>query len=193
MGGRTKDIKRVWRYYTLADYEKEEQFLSKMAAQGWRFVDTNGFRYTFERCEPEQVVYRIDFSGLDLNERDDYYAMFRDFGWEYLQDFNGFSYFRKNGKGVSEEELEIFSDNSSRIDMMKRIISTRLLPFLPLWICSGTMLGRRFFSRLDAGTLDGGDWAMATVYALLLLLITAVAIRMLVGFVSLKKRYRNAE
>ena len=193
MGGRTKDVKRVWRYYTLADYEKEEQFLSKMAAQGWRFVDTNGFRYTFERCEPEQVVYRIDFSGLDLNERDDYYAMFRDFGWEYLQDFNGFSYFRKNGKGVSEEELEIFSDDSSRIEMMKRVILSKLLPVLVMWLGAGMILSTRFLNNILSDSMDAGDWAMTIGYALLLLFISAMAIRMIVGFARLKNKYRKAE
>ena len=193
MGGRTKDIKRVWRYYTLADYEKEEQFLSKMAAQGWRFVDTNGFRYTFERCEPEQVVYRIDFSGLDLNERDDYYAMFRDFGWEYLQDFNGFSYFCKNGKGVSEDELEIFSDNSSRIEMMKRVILSKLLPVLVMWLGAGMILSTRFLNNILSDSMDAGDWAMTIGYALLLLFTSAVATRMIVGFARLKNKYRKAE
>ena len=193
MGGKTKEIKRVWRYYTLADYEKEEQFLSKMAAQGWRFVDTNGFRYTFERCEPEQVVYRIDFSGLDLNERDDYYAMFRDFGWEYLQDFNGFSYFRKNGKGVSEEELEIFSDNSSRIEMMKRVILSKLLPVLVMWLGAGMILSTRFLNNILSDSMDAGDWAMTIGYALLLLFISAMATRMIVGFARLKNKYRKAE
>ena len=113
MKANTGEIKRVRKTFTVMSYEKEEQFLTEMAAKGWRFVDTNGWVYTFERCEPEQVVYRLDYSGLALNERSDYYAMFRDYGWEYLQDINGFSYFRKPAEGAAPEDLEIFSDGDS--------------------------------------------------------------------------------
>ena len=191
MGGRSKDIKRVWRYYTLADYEKEEQFLNNMSAQGWRFLDTNGFRYTFERCEPEQVVYRIDFSGLGLNERDDYYAMFSDFGWEYLQDFNGFSYFRKIGSGISPEDLELFSDNSSRLTMMKRIIFTKLLPILALWLGVGMVASMRFLRQIRNHTMDSRDWTVAAAYFTLLALGFVLTVHMISGFARLKNKYKK--
>ena len=34
-----KEIKKVWRFYTIADYEKEENFLNEMASDSfrWRF------------------------------------------------------------------------------------------------------------------------------------------------------------
>ena len=134
MGGKLTTIRRAHKYFLLYEYEKEEQYLAKMHANGWRFVDTNGFLYTFEKCEPEQVVYRIDFSGLAPENRDDYNAMFRDYGWEYLQDINGFSYFRKSAEGVKPEDLEIFSDGQSRIDMTKCIFTRRMIPLFLLML-----------------------------------------------------------
>ena len=115
----TNETKCVFGYFTIADWEREQNWLTEMAAQGWRFVKTNGFFYTFERCEPENVVYRLDYSGLRKGDRGDYYAMLRDYGWEYLQDINGFSYFRKPADGVSQADLDIFSDGESRIKWLK--------------------------------------------------------------------------
>ncbi len=83
MGGKSKDIKRVFKVFQLVDYEKEEKYLSEMHANGWRFVDTNGYKYTFDRCEPENVVYRIYCSNLK-EDRENLTTLFRDYGWEYL-------------------------------------------------------------------------------------------------------------
>ena len=70
MKGKSDSIKRVRKFFSIAEFEKEEKYLTDMAAQGWRFVDTNGSIYTFERCEPEQVVYRLDFSGIPVGSAD---------------------------------------------------------------------------------------------------------------------------
>ena len=58
--------------------------------------------------------------------------MFEDYGWEYLQDLNEFSYFRKS---ADEEDTEIFSDNASKADMMRRIFTKRMIPVLTVFFC----------------------------------------------------------
>lgn len=185
--------KHVFKFFTIADYEKEGQFLTDMAAKGWRFVYTNGLMYTFEQSKPEKVIYRLDYSGLGMHEREDYYAMFRDYGWEHLQDINGFTYFRKNGEGVSPEELEIFSDDRSRVDMMKRVLTTKFLPILVVWIASGLSLSRQTFEKIETASMDTFDWTLAVIYILLLFLECALTVHMAIKFLSLKKKYRNAE
>lgn len=181
MKANTGEIKRVRKTFTVMSYEKEEQFLTEMAAKGWRFVDTNGWVYTFERCEPEQVVYRLDYSGLALNERSDYYAMFRDYGWEYLQDFNGFSYFRKPAAGATKEDLEIFSDGASHLEMAKKVLTATLLPFLLLEIYTAFICFRRIRKLLAADVLSGWDW---------LSLVGCIAIAALIIFVFGREFYR---
>lgn len=44
--------------------------------------------------------------------------MFRDCGWEYVQDYMGYSYFRKPAP-ASERDAEIFCDDASRLEMME--------------------------------------------------------------------------
>ena len=46
--------------------------------------------------------------------------MFADCGWEYLQDFAGYSYFRKPVAEMKGEEA-IFCDDASRLEMMRRV------------------------------------------------------------------------
>ena len=55
--------------------------------------------------------------------------MFADCGWEYLQDFFGYSYFRKPVDENGMED-EIFCDEESRFQMMQRVIKGRMLPLL---------------------------------------------------------------
>lgn len=191
MGGKLTTIKRIRKCFLLFDYEKEEQYLTKMHAEGWRFVDTNGFRYTFEKCEPEQMVYRIDFSGIPLNARDDYNAMFRDYGWEYLQDINGFSFFRKQADGVRQEDLEIFSDGQSRVDMMHRILKGRMLPLFLLMLLLVIPQLLRFLHTVRTGSADIGDIVLLGTYIVLFLLYSYLLTRCLLSWLRLRKKYQN--
>ena len=48
--------KRVFRIFTIADYEQEEQMLSDMHAKGWKLVSVKYLGwYTFEECKPEEM------------------------------------------------------------------------------------------------------------------------------------------
>ena len=56
-------VKTVFKFYTIPEYRKEEEFLSSMHRQGWKFTKVTflGF-YHFEQCEPENVTYRQDYN-----------------------------------------------------------------------------------------------------------------------------------
>ena len=91
-------------------------------------VDLPGI-YSFTKTEPEDMIYRIDFNPQKKEDLAGYHQMFADYGWEYLQDMNEYSYFRKPAD-VRDED--IYSDNDSRLDMIKRILRTKMLPFMIL-------------------------------------------------------------
>ncbi len=118
------------RYWTITDYEEEEQFLREMHREGWKLQKfwIPGI-YFFDKCIPQDVVYRLDFGQAEKGMKMEYLALYRDFGWEYLFDVNGFSYFRKPA-GAEEEDMEIFSDNESRIEMVSRVFKYRMIPLL---------------------------------------------------------------
>ena len=63
---------------------------------------------------------------------------FRDCGWEYLQDLNGFSYFRKAKEAMNGQDEKIFCDEESRNDMIMRVYRGRIVPLIiifGLFIC----------------------------------------------------------
>ena len=125
-----KDTKTELRIFTIADWEKEEEYLQKRHQEGWKFVNVTlpGF-YHFQKCEPENVVYQLDYNQEGLKKKDEYVQMFKDCGWEYIQEFGGYTYFRKPAFAMIGEE-KIFCDIESRLDMMRRMFTGRYLPLL---------------------------------------------------------------
>ncbi len=125
--------KKQFKWFTVFEYEKEQEYLRDMHKKGWKFVKVSGFgMYHFQECQPEDVIYQLDYNQEGLSQKDEYIKMFNDCGWEYLQDYAGYSYFRKS---VSESGIaeEIFCDDESRLQMMERVIKGRMLPLLVLF------------------------------------------------------------
>lgn len=124
------ETKKQLRFFTIFDYEEEQDYLRKMQQSGWKFRQVNGLGlYRFEKCAPEDVVYQLDYNQDGLAHRAEYLKMFEDCGWEHIQDYFGYSYFRKPVAASGEAE-EIFCDEDSRLEMMERVIKGRLLPLL---------------------------------------------------------------
>ena len=133
--------KIVYRIVTIADYEREAVFLEEMHAKGWKLKELRysylvvAVKYTFEKCQPEQVVYQLDFYPMKKSERASYLQLFKDCGWEHITDFNGFSYFRKPYSGVElDAEFEIYNDAAGKLAMVKKILTMRMLPILLLFL-----------------------------------------------------------
>ena len=133
--------KVVYRIATIADYDREALYLRKMHAEGWKLKEVTysnlvvAVKYTFEKCQPEQVSYQLDLYPMKKSERASYLQLFKDCGWEHITDFNGFSYFRKLHSGIeSDAEFEIYNDAAGKLAMVKRILTSRMLPILLLFL-----------------------------------------------------------
>ena len=131
--------KVVYRIATIADYDREALYLREMHAQGWKLKEVTysnlvvAVKYTFEKCQPEQVSYQLDFYPMEKSERTSYLQLFKDCGWEHITDFNSFSYFRKAHSEIeSNVEFEIYNDAAGKLAMVKRILRLRLVPVLLL-------------------------------------------------------------
>lgn len=131
--------KIVYRIFTIADYEREALYFREMHAKGWKLRKVSYsillfvVKYTFEKCQPEQVSYQLDFYPMEKSERASYLQLFKDCGWEHITDFNSFSYFRKAHSEIeSAAEFEIYNDTTNKLDMVNRILRLRLVPVLLL-------------------------------------------------------------
>lgn len=88
--------------------------------------------YHFESCTPEDVVYQLDYNQDGVAHKEEYVKIFADCGWEYMQDYFGYSYFRKPASEMDGEE-EIFCDDASRLDMLGRVFKGRMIPLLAVF------------------------------------------------------------
>lgn len=127
------ETKKTLKFFSIVEYQKEQEYLRKMHQSGWKFVKVSGFCiFHFEKCVPEDVIYQLDYNQDGIAHKNEYVKMFNDCGWEYLQDYMGYSYFRKAASETTEAE-EIFCDDNSRSQMLERIYKGRLLPLVILF------------------------------------------------------------
>ena len=175
--------KIVYRIFTIADYDREALYLRKMHAEGWKLKKVSYstlvivVKYTFEKCKPEQVSYQLDIYPMKKSERASYLQLFKDCGWEHITDFNGFSYFRKLHSGIeSDAEFEIYNDATGKLDMVKRILTTRMLPILLLFLLIFSALLPIFSKFVSGGS--SFSWALFLIVIIdgVLLIILAIQI-----------------
>tara|TARA_Y100000588_G_C13704567_1_gene690119 strand:- start:26 stop:568 length:543 start_codon:yes stop_codon:yes gene_type:complete len=121
-------------FFTIAQYEKEQEWLRKQHNEGWKLKGvTFPCFYHFRACQPEDVVYQLDYNNEGRNSKSDYIQMFDDCGWEYITDFVGYSYFRKPVADMCSNSEEIFNDADSKLEMTKRVFRNRLLPMVVIF------------------------------------------------------------
>lgn len=169
--------KVIYRIATIADYDREALYFREMHAKGWKLKEVTysnlvvAVKYTFEKCQPEQVVYQLDFYPMKKSERASYLQLFKDCGWEHITDFNGFSYFRKLHSGIeSDAEFEIYNDAAGKLAVVKRILIMRMLPILLLFLAllpifSKFVSGGSSF-RWEVFLIFIIDWVLLIVFAI---------------------------
>lgn len=116
--------KKMFKFYS--NYEKEEAWLNEMASKGWHCVDYVFGRYTFEKGEPGEYIYRLQLLEYYTNHAEsvEYLEFLEDAGIEVIASHVRWVYLRKK---AADGPFELFSDRKSRIAHYKRIISM-LLP-----------------------------------------------------------------
>ena len=186
-----KQIKREFRLFTIAEYEKEEAYLARKHREGWKLVTAAmpGW-YTFEECEPEEVIYQLDYNSTQGEEKEQYLQMFADCGWEYVDEMNGWRYFRKPLAQADGDEA-IFSSDASRLELLGRVFRTRMLPVLLLFFCADVpmvahALALGFPTRpVERGVLLG--------MMILFLFALWIVLRCGIGLWQLRQRCRRGE
>lgn len=177
--------KKELHFFFLPEYEEEEKYLCDMAKKGYLFekVILPGI-YHFRKSEPTNMIYRIDFNPQKKEDRESYLQMFRDYGWEYIQDLNEFSYFCKLDDGTEDE---IFNDNVSRIDMLERINKRKMIPLTAIFLCIIIPQGMRVI--MGGNFTDSFAIAFYIEWIAVMLLYIVIMTRCTAGFNRLRKKY----
>lgn len=185
-----KKTKTLFRFFSILDYEKEEAFLREERLNGWKYVKFTfpGF-YRFEQCEPEDVIYRLDYNSASGPDKGAYVQMFNDCGWAYEGDVFGWSYFSKSAAGADEDE-EIFSDIDSKLDLFGRIFKGRMLPLVILF-CSVILPFLAMFSVRWYNGENTDPWFFGVFIVYVILFVVYISIFTLYGYKlnKLKKKY----
>ena len=170
-----KISRRVFKAYGAWQDEKEECWLRRMAREGWRLRDVNFMVYTFDRAEPADFVYRMDYQVLAKKDRAEYESLFRAAGWELVCGFANWKYFRTPAKADSNPD--IFSDTESRLHKYRRLA----LSLIALLMVQNTWLMTRVLRR------DGGPPLVVSIFWAVLMAFWVYAIvRLLLRIRKLK-------
>ena len=117
----TKKTKRTFKMFAAWDYEFEAKEYDRMSERGWQLVSGGSFTQKYEFDDSVIYRYQLDYNN-DIKDMTRYDETFRDAGWERVNStFNGWHVFRKvYDPQKPEEEYEIYTDEQSRVDMLKR-------------------------------------------------------------------------
>ena len=158
--------KKERKFFTVFEYDKEQEYLRKQHKNGWKFVKVTGLgMYHFEECNQEDVVYQLDYNQESSANKEEYIKLFLDCGWEYIQDYMGYSYFRKS---ITDEKIDesIFCDESSRLDMIERVYKGKMLPLV--LILSACILPQFVINLLN------GRYIVALIMGIIIAIISIV-------------------
>ena len=182
--------KTEFKWFTIFQYEAEQEYLRYMHFSGWKLTGISfpGF-YHFEECTPEDMVYQLDYNQNGTAHKREYVQIFADCGWEYMFDFAGYSYFRKPVSQMEGAE-EIFCDDESRLEMMKRVFKGRVTPLLCIFF--GCIIPQ-FFLQAQRFHKSAFDWGIAILYLILLVIYLLLFIQFGIQFFSYEKKIKEPD
>lgn len=150
-----------------------ERWLQDMARQGLHLKGVTCLRtvFIFERGEPLDAAYRVDF--LLLRKDPEYVQLFNDAGWEHVDESLGWQFWRS--PMVGGRVPEIFTDAESQIKKYRRLLYLFALGCLPM-----------FFVVSDPRFLRGEKPVVLALVVFVLVVTAYAVIRLLVRIRNLR-------
>lgn len=142
----TTKIKKVWNFFTIAQWEEEEQWLNSMARNGWNLVRIDFLvRYVFERGTAGEYLYKLDLPdnlerGMDEQQYCDFLkeceidVVCRQKQWLFLRKKAADGPFNEKGDNLSRLKM-----TNKAYDYAIRTLST-LLRVFTLLLCAVILL-----------------------------------------------------
>ena len=117
-----KKVFRPFAWFIFPDSEREEPFLNKESQNGWHLLKTSYWSYTFQKGEPVEYQYRMDYVSKKLG-RGEYMQLLQDAGWEIVgtrrDEIGLWAYCRRPRS--DDEILELYTDAESKQEAARRI------------------------------------------------------------------------
>jgi len=120
-----QEIKKLLRFYSVADYEKEEAFLNEMARAGWNLTAVGFCRYIFRRGNEGEFIYKLDM--VERSESDEvkesYFNFLSDCGIRVVGEFKDWIYLQKP---ASEGPFDMKNDTYAKLRHVNKVYSFSL-------------------------------------------------------------------
>lgn len=167
----SSEYKKLWRFFLLSEYKKEEQLINDMSRQGWNFVRTNGVVMTFRRGTPGQYIYKLDMPERNsFDEVDEGYFLFlSDCGIRVIHQYKDWIYLRKEAASGPFE-----NDIYGELRMTNKVLSFSISTICTLIILFAALIGVTalvgeitsvsFLKGVYMGVGIGGIFGLALVF-----------------------------
>lgn len=117
-----RETKRLWRYWTIADYEQEEAFLNEMARDGWALSAVGFCRYIFRRSKPGEFIYKLDI--VERTESDEvkesYFNFLTECGIRVVGEFKDWLYLQRR---AADGPFDMKNDTYAKLRRVNKIYS----------------------------------------------------------------------
>ena len=133
----TSEMKKVWRFYTIAEYEQEEQWINEMAKEGWNLTAVGLCRYIFRRGTPGEYIYKLDVVERTASDevRESYFNFLTECNIRVVGELNDWLFLQKK---AAEGPFDMKDDTYAKLRHINKIYSftmrtfSRLLTILAL-------------------------------------------------------------
>ncbi len=170
------EMKKVWRYYNIAEYEQEEQWINEMAKEGWQLTAIGWCRYIFRRGTPGEYIYKLDVVERTASDevKESYFNFLTECGIRVVGEFKDWIYLQKR---AADGPFDMKDDTYAKLRTVNKVYSfavRTLCKLLKIFaavviICSlGQMLSSNYAIReLFGGIMLGSSTSAIVVLAIL--------------------------
>lgn len=157
--------------FFVADFTREEEWLSKQAEEGWHLVDTDGSTYEFEQGQKGPWVYRTD----DFKKDDDpntYLDKYTARGWKFVCRTKHRVYMKQKKVGRSLD-TSVFTPDEDRFKFAKSLITADTIRMIPVYALAIALFVGGLY--LDTQEIMSGV-PMAIVHTIMFIIISFACI-----------------
>lgn len=174
------EMKKVWRFYNIAEYEQEEQWINEMAKEGWQLTAIGLCRYIFRRGTPGEYIYKLDVVERTASDevKESYFNFLTECGIRVVGEFKDWIYLQKK---AADGPFDMKDDTYAKLRTVNKVYSfavRTLCKLLKIFaavviICS---LGQMLSSNYAIQELFGGIMGGCAISAIIVLAILWVPI-----------------
>ena len=171
------------RFRLYFDKDKETTWLNEMSGRGWAMKGFFAGFYRFEKCEPGEYIYQIDFGDKMYHVSDEYRELMEDIGAEIVTLWGYWIILRKP---AADGPFELYTDVESEIEHYKKI--RRM--FKVMTIIELCALFVEIFCGLDGNNFG---WAFAALLGAMVFEFVNIVYRMNILIEGLEEKRSGIE